>query len=208
MPFTPYDAGSHCIRRANSLLTAAVRTPASGVAKADMRRLSVVMALAALDTYMHRLVVARALDHGAMPGGLARLSVDFENLVVQAEQATDARRQGRATRPKVAVKRVLRDRLLRETFQRYDDVSRALAMAGRPGHWEAIANAMPGEWTPAQIRDRLNGIVDRRNAIVHEGDYVRRDRPRNAKRTELRTRDARREIRFIRDLIDAIHASI
>jgi hypothetical protein len=60
----------------------------------DMRRrLSVVMAVAALDTYMHRLIVDRAYEHGeSLPGGLARLDVPFERLLAQADETTVAAR--------------------------------------------------------------------------------------------------------------------
>jgi hypothetical protein len=208
LPFTPYEAGSHCLRRAEALLKASRQSEAAGTAKADMRRLSIVMAVAALDTYMHRLVVSRAFDHEELPKLLARLGVDFESLVSQAEESARAHREGRNSRPKVAVKRVLRDRLQRVTFQRHEDVSNALAMAGKSGHWDQIAASMGGNWTKAKIRTKLNTIVNRRNAIVHEGDYVRLERPQTPRRTELQTRDARRDIRFIGDLIDAIHETI
>src|SRR5204863_1730947 len=101
---------------------------------------SVVMAVAALDTYMHRLVVERAYTHATLPGGLAKLDFPFEELLDQADASRDAARASpHNSRPRVAIKRQLRDRLLRETFQSYDDVSRALAMAGRSWSWSAIA---------------------------------------------------------------------
>src|SRR5690348_11999484 len=98
-----------------------------------MRRLGVVMAVAALDTYMHRLILERAYTHpdGKLPGGLARLDLPFDQLLGWADAAgAAARRPKHNSRPRVAVKRQLRDRLLRETYQRYDDVSKALSMAG------------------------------------------------------------------------------
>ena len=119
-----------------------------------------------------------------------------------------ARRQGRNDRPKVRAKRVLRDRLLRETFQRTDDVRKALAMAGKPRKWASIAAAMGGTWTSESVRDQLNSIVDRRNAIVHEGDYERQERPRTARPIPIEESEATASVDFIADLIDAIHAVI
>ena len=92
MAFTSYDAARHGIRRSRRLLYGAAKTskharlsPATGdvevvpeqlpsTTRADMRRLSVVMAVAALDTYMHRLIVERAYKHDELPNGLARLA--------------------------------------------------------------------------------------------------------------------------------------
>lgn len=227
MPFTPYDAATDAIARAQALVKGArstgrvlVRDPTTGKraarparlsapVRADMRRLSVVMAVAALDTYMHRLVVARVFTHERLPGGLARLEVPFEVLLEQADDtARAARRPAHNSRPRVTVKRELRDRLLRETFQTYEAVSRALGMAGRSGDWRAIAAEMPVPIEPSKIKERLNAIVTRRNQIVHEGDYERLEKPRRAKLNGMAHRHAESDIDFIAALIDAIHAVV
>jgi RiboL-PSP-HEPN len=176
---------------------------------ADMRRLSVVMAVAALDTYMHSLVVTRAYTQWPLPGGLARLEVPFEALLAQADEAKEAaRRRPHKSRPRVGVKRQLRDRLLRETFQSYDGVSRALGMAGLSKRWEKIGKQMSPEMEPSEIKLRLDEIVTRRNQIVHEGDYERKERPRKAKTTPMSQSQARGDIDFIAQLVDAIHGVI
>lgn len=174
-----------------------------------MRRLSTVMAVAALDTYMHRLIVERCFAHDELPGGLAALSMPFSALLEQADQAkAAARRPPHNTRPRVAVKRQLRDRLLRETFQRYDDVSKALALAGLSGSWRDIASNMSPPTTPDRVKHQLNAIVDRRNQIVHEGDYRRLERPRGSARNQMTFGQAARSIDFVADLIGAIHAVV
>jgi hypothetical protein len=174
-----------------------------------MRRLSVVMAVAALDTYMHSLVVTRAYTQWPLPGGLARLDIPFEALLAQADEAKDsARRKPHNSRPRVGGKRQLRDRLLRETFQTYDGVSTALGMAGLKGRWKEIGKQMSPEMEPIEIRERLDAIVRRRNQIVHEGDYERKERPRKAKTTPMTESEARADIDFITKLVDAIHGVI
>jgi hypothetical protein len=167
------------------------------------------MAVSALDTYMHRLVVDRAYWQDELPPPLAKLDVSFGQLLTQADATAAAdRRAPNNSRPRVGVKRQLRDRLLRETFQRYEDVSRALAMAGQSKKLDAIGNAMNPPITPGDLRTRLNGIVTRRNQIVHEGDYERLDRPRGPRRNLMTTLQARSDVDFIADLIDAIHAVV
>jgi hypothetical protein len=207
MPFTPYDAARETVSRARGVLAAGDSPNMPTAVSADLRRLSVVMAVAALDTYMHRLVVARAYEHEALPGGLAALSVTFEQLLAEADDAVQARRDDRDSRPRVRVKRVLRDRLQRETFQSADDVSRALGMAGKSGQWDAIAAAMSGSarGDSKALRALLNEFVRRRNGIVHEGDYERLERPRTAKLVPLGRAAADDAVEFFSDLIDAMH---
>jgi hypothetical protein len=206
--FTPYDAGRRTVERAQALLQASADIDDIPV-RIDMRRLSLVMAVAALDTYMHRLIVDRAYTHRALPGGLAKLDVPFEWLLAKADMAARAARApSHRSRPRVAVKRQLRNQLLRKTFQRYEEVSEALGMVGRRRRWDEIGQAFNPALTRPEIRDRLNAIVQRRNQIVHEGDYMRVERPRTGRRNKLTAPQARRDVNFISDLIDAIHAVI
>jgi hypothetical protein len=223
MPFTPYDAATNGLDRATELLGGArllgpsVRRDPDGTlhrrraqlktqVRADMRRLSLVMAIAALDTYMHRLVVERAYTHKELPGALAKLEVSFERLLQEADgSAAAARAVPHKSRPRVAVKRELRDRLLRETFQNYDNVAKALGMAGVKKPWSAIASSMSPPMKTEDIKRRLNGIVMRRNQIVHEGDYERLDRPRGPNQNELTHAEAAADITFIRALVEAIN---
>lgn len=164
------------------------------------------MAVAALDTYMHRLIIDRVFRHDELPPGLARLDVPFASFLAQVDATgAAARANPHNSRPRVDAKRQLRDRLLRETFQRFDDVSQALAMAGRKHGWDAIGAKLVPPMRPTDIRSRLNEIVTRRNQIVHEGDYQRLDRPQNSKRNGLSHRQAKAEIEFVTALIGAIH---
>lgn len=174
-----------------------------------MRRLSVVMAVAALDTYMHRLIVERVYTHENLPNGLARLDVGFEELLAQADATAAAARQPPSNpRPRVSVKRMLRDRLLRETFQTYEAVSRALSMAGRSKAWPVIGEKMTPARQSSEIKQRLNEIVVRRNQIVHEGDYERLEKPRGPRRNGMTYNQAKGDIDFIEDVIRAIHGVV
>lgn len=116
MPFTPHNAATHTISRARALLELSAQPGLADGVRADLRRLSVVMAVAALDTYMHRLVVTRTYEHDVMPGAPENATVTFGELVRQADAAVEAHNAGRNARPRVAAKRILRNRLLRETF--------------------------------------------------------------------------------------------
>jgi hypothetical protein len=171
--------------------------------------MSVVMAVAALDTYMHRLIVERAYAHSALPGGLSSLDIGFDELLRQADETGAAARSTPYNpRPRVGVKRVLRDRLLRETFQTADAVSRALGMAGRSKAWPDIGKKMSPPQPHPETKKRLNEIVKRRNQIVHEGDYQRLEKPRGPKRNGMSHSQAESDIEFIGLLVDAIHVVV
>lgn len=205
--FSPHDAAQHAIGRARGLLETADDVADEQVA-ADMRRSSVVFAVAALDTYMHRLILDRVYRNRSLPGGLATLGIPFESLLKLADGEILARKRGRNRRPRVTVKRVLRERLSTMTFQRHEDVAKALGMAGRAGHWSDIATAMGPSWTAASIKVRLNSIVNVRNRIVHEGGYRRLDRPQKASLSTLSYSEAEAAIGFIADLLDAIDSVV
>lgn len=225
MSFTSHDAAVHTVERAKGILRSAGpralkrqkstgklvlrRSTVPQAVRADMRRLSVVMAVAALDTYMHRLILERAYTHQTLPKRLAQLDVSFEQLLAQADETRDAARaEPHNSRPRVGVKRQLQERLLRDTFQSYNAVSQALTMAGQPKAWTAIGEEMSPQKSPEQIREHLNSIVHRRNQIVHEGDYERLQKPQNAKLNGLSQGEARQDIEFIEQVIDAIHAVV
>jgi hypothetical protein len=208
MPFRPYDAGTDGIERARQMLAASRVDALSTSVKSDLRRLSIVMAVSAIDTYMHRLIVDRAYGHEKLPAGLARLDVPFERLLGQADEAAAAARaQPHNSRPRVGVKRDLRNRLLFETFQSFRGVSEALAMAGRPKNWADIGAAMTPMLTADAIRERLDSIVQRRNQIAHEGDYRRLERPQDNQRNSITHREAQDDVEFLARLIDAIHSA-
>jgi hypothetical protein len=64
---------------------------------------------------------------------------------------------------------------------------------------------MPGSPSKEDVRDTLNTIVDRRNAIAHEGDYERLERPQTAKLVPITAGEARAHVDFLAAVIDAIH---
>src|SRR4051794_6997023 len=106
MPFSPHDAATDALARAQAML--GVSDPQGGMdaeTAEDIWRMSLVMAVAALDTYMHRLVVGRAYSHDRLPGKLARLDVTFDQLLKEADDsAVAARRAPHNSRPRVRVK--------------------------------------------------------------------------------------------------------
>ncbi|MEX1141102.1 MAG: HEPN domain-containing protein [Thermoleophilaceae bacterium] len=207
MPFSPYDAAADALKRADELLDASTRNGIPERVASDIRRSSLVLAVAAVDTYMHRLIVDRASMWDKLPKKLAETGVRFDQLIAEAQESYEAaRRTPFNSRPGVRVKQILRNQLLQRTFQSLRQIEEALTMAGAAGNWKPISEQLG--MTRAQVDARLGLIVMRRNQIVHEGDYARLDRPRDARRNELSESDARASVQFLRDLAGAIHAVV
>lgn len=207
MPFTPHDAALHALQRAENLLAAAGTQGVPGPVADDMRRSSVVLAISALDTYMHRLVVDRSSIWDSLPAKLASTHIRYDQLVEEAHATYEAARKGQHNpRPGVRVKRFLRDQLLARTFQSPREIDEALRMTGATEFWGPIGTTLG--LSKKQIEARLNPIVMRRNQIVHEGDYWRMQKPQVARLNTLTTTEARGHISFLRDLVNAIHAAV
>ena len=78
-------------------------------------------------------------------------------------------------------------------------------MAGSSRDWRKIGAEMAPARSPEEIKTRLNAIVHRRNQIVHEGDYVRLEKPQSSRKNEMTSRQALSDIEFIEQVINAIH---
>lgn len=171
----------------------------------DLRRTAVVMAVAAMDSYMHWLVFRRLSDgrrEGDLPKSLAKLSVPFSDLASLADALIAARRANREVRPWVQVKSSVQKELLRETFQSFDQVASALALAGIEKGWSRTAEKIG--CTANDIKERLNRIVHRRNQIVHEGDITRASRPQNLKYNSVEHDSVVDDVTWIKRLPTAI----
>jgi hypothetical protein len=76
-----------------------------------------------------------------------------------------------ASRPRVRLKSVIHNALLKETYQGSVNIERAFALMGVTGFWAPIATGMGDPVT--EVENRLNVQYNRRNRIAHQGDYHR-----------------------------------
>ena len=165
--------------------------------------MALVMGVAALDTYMHVLVYQRISENRSdMPKRLANLSVPLSDLAEMAEHVVTQRQNNVDARPWVLVKTALHTRLLRETFQSYENVSQAMAKAGIKKGWRKVAQKIGSH--AEDIKETLNGIVKRRNQIVHESDYARLLRPQEIKLNAVDYQEVDGMLQWLEGLIDAI----
>jgi len=127
----------------------------------DLYRAAVAQVVAALDAYIHGVVLDRAVDilFGRVPPGAKSNKTGLHfNAIQQILMAPDAVTGELLARSHVA------QRLSLETYQRPDDISSALASVGVPKIWSA---AFPSGSATTQS---LSLVVSRRNRIVHQCD--------------------------------------
>lgn len=209
MPFHPRDAALACIRRSRRLLTLAEADLPDGKIRSDLRRSALVMAVAAVDSYMHWLVYQRLSDvrkMGDLPKSLTKLDIPFSELASLADAAIDARKKEKDIRPWVQVKNAMQRRLLRETFQSYEQVGSAFALAGIEKAWSRVGGKMATN--PKEIQAKLNHLVHRRNQIVHEGDFMRASRPQKLKYNAIDQATITADVGWVEQLLNAVEVVV
>lgn len=128
----------------------------------DLFRAALVQSVAAVDAYVHGVVLDRAVAMltGQLPisGSETRVGLHFTAVqaIVSAQAPVDL---------ELAARTHIAERLSRETFQRPNDIARAMAMVGVTKIW---STAFAPDSNPATTA--LGVAVDRRNRIVHSCD--------------------------------------
>lgn len=128
----------------------------------DLFRSGLVQAVAALDSYIHGVVLDRAADllTGRLQAAPAVTKVGLDFGAVR-----NIMNAGSPAAVELAARSHIAQRLALETFQRPDDIAKALAMVGLGKIWSTAFPADPGA-----AKTAIGVIVDRRNRIVHSCD--------------------------------------
>ena len=171
MPVKPLQLGQDLLDRAEQLAKLAGSPPSDQwTVESDVLRAAWTFVGAAVDTYFHERVrsalLATPLSPSATKFGLPLGPV--EELIAGFLQ--DRTR----SRPRVRLKSVIHDALLKETYQGSRNVETAFALMGVKGFWATIANGM--NEPPIDVKNRLDAQYNRRNRIAHQGDYHRQER--------------------------------
>jgi hypothetical protein len=136
--------------------------PLAGLDLSETFRASVVMAVSALDAYAHNLCVEAIIAGYRGVRTRTRAYSEVSIRLLAAEVGVPSQSVG-------WLEGQLKDQFSRDTFQRPDDVAKALRFVDdRNSKWGRIG-ARVG-LTAEAVKLQLGGIVDRRNMIVHEAD--------------------------------------
>ncbi|MGW7266463.1 hypothetical protein [Streptomyces sp. NPDC054842] len=129
----------------------------------DHFRSALVHAVAALDSYVHGVVLDRAVD--ILMGRLAVAAPSRVGLSFSAIGKIMSAGPPGSAAVELASRTYVAERLGLETYQRPDDVASALAMVGIQKIW---STAFPGD--SHTQKTALGVVVSRRNRIVHQCD--------------------------------------
>jgi len=134
---------------------------AGRVDASDLYRAALVQAVAALDAYVHGIVLDRAVD---MLLGRTRHAVKNTKVGLHFTAISDLLTASSPAEQELAARRHVAQRLALETYQRPDDIAAALALVNIPRIW---STAFP-DARAATVA--LGTVVNRRNGIVHACD--------------------------------------
>lgn len=164
----------------------------AGVDMTESFRASIVLAVSALDSYVHNLCVEGIVEAFANTRPRNSHFRDVRVGLIAAEAGLHA---GTVN----WLEGEVRSLFSRDTFQRPDDISKALRFVDDASKkWVRISTRLGT--TAAIAKARLNSIVDRRNMIVHEADID----PVWGSSRSLTADDTEAAIDFISKLVAAI----
>lgn len=162
----------------------------------DLLRAQVVLAVSALDYYIHELTVLGMIEvlEGNRPSTKA-----FQ----QYRVSIGAVSSGLSTGSSAWFAAEVRDRHSFLAFQQPDKVADAIRLFSGAKLWQAVSR-MLGE-TESNVKDRLRLIVDRRNKIAHEADL---DPSYPGTRWPISAKDVAAITDFLRRVAEAVHATV
>lgn len=137
-----------------------------GIDTDGLLRMEIVMAVSALDQYIHQIVVDKAIDilrNGRqLPTNFSKLLIGCDSIagVLQSVQISDAL---------VFIENDIRQKLGWKSFQQPDKINEALRYISNYNIWNEVATLMSRNVT--DVKNQLSLIVKRRDSIAHEADY-------------------------------------
>jgi len=131
----------------------------------ELLRAELVLAVSALDCYVHDILRIGMTKGFATPGGEPNAFLSFGvSLGFAKRLVASATECERASLVEEEIRRLHGFR----TFQNADSISQALSLIGIKAVWDKVGAAL--SIPSSDARTRLDIIVDRRNRIAHESD--------------------------------------
>ena len=167
----------------------------------DLLRWQWVLAVSALDKYVHDIVLKGMLDefHGKRPltKGYKNFTLDMNAYLTIAY----------AKNPGVEFEKAIVHKHSYLAFQYPDKIANALAYIWEEPHkWRVISSKMTTHISEDDLKVKLTNIIVRRNQIVHEGDCLTVRIPLSQQ--AITREDTEDVVGFITELVEAIDKSI
>lgn len=167
------------------------------VDRSDILRAQYVMAVSALDHYVHEAVRLGMLEifDGVRPPTPAYLRFRVSlSCIATPTTANVVRNELEAD---------IREQHSYLSFQRPDKVANAIRLVSEQPLWENVAQSLAT--TPQSIKQRLTLVVDRRNKIAHEADL---DPTYPNVRWPIVEADLQQVISTVQGVVESTHATI
>lgn len=185
------------VRALGGLYEALSRLTTSAVDTSDILRAQIVLAVSALDHYIHELTRLGMLEvfNGVRPStnAFGRFKITMD-----AAMAGIAGSGGSSW-----VEAEIREKHGFLAFQHPDKVAEAIRLFSACDLWPQVA--MKLGLSSQDVKNRLRLIVERRNKIAHEADL---DPSYPGTRWPISPADASSTVKFIEDICEAIHSVI
>jgi len=168
----------------------------AAVDASDLLRAQVVLAMSALDYYIHEITVLGMVE--VFEGKRSPTQAFLKYRV-----SVGAVSVGMSTHSSSWFEAEVRERHSFLTFQQPDKVADAIRLFSEVKLWQEVASKMAS--TEQAVKDKLRLIVDRRNKIAHEADL---DPSYPGARWPIKDSDVEQSLQFLRKLCECIHTSI
>ena len=160
-----FERNLESVRHLGIIYEAFVNRVTPAISLDELLRAELVLAVGVLDCYVHDLVrigMSKAFEVG---GGESNSFLNF-GISLQAVKTllSTASAEDRRYLFEEEIRRLHGYR----TFQTAENISQALTLIGIKSIWEKVSTRLG--IPPADVRDHINIIVDRRNRISHESD--------------------------------------
>jgi hypothetical protein len=172
----------------------------------ELLRSALVVAVSALDRYVHERVVkkvVKALSGKDLNRSQRELAIPVSDALRIQSTFRKAMRNNPNVRPANEVRHILQESLHQRTFQSWSEIESAFELVGVNGLAGQIQAARHAA-TIQPLKKQLGDIARRRNQIVHEGDLVRHRRGGQPKRHPVDRTYAKNSISFVQDLVDTL----
>ncbi|MFE3475651.1 hypothetical protein ACFXOI_29210 [Streptomyces bacillaris] len=171
----------------------------SQVEHTDLYRAAWVQAVSALDHWLHREIVSRAIEiindrPTPRPDRLKSYAVPWATVEVMRERPIDD-----------VMREHMTERLGRDSYQKPDRIAEGLQYVTQKKQgqiWKEVTQILGPQQTVDQVKQRQTEIADRRNKIAHEADI---DHDKGT-RWAITAADTRDTIDWIENLATAIRA--
>jgi hypothetical protein len=160
-------------------------------------RSSLVMAMAAVDKILHEAISAnfgKLLSSGDLDS-LANIPLsDSYQIAIKSRES----KGGVAVRPGHMFKEKVLVELYKRTFLSAQQVERVSSTCGKKSVFTEYSKSIKGAQTPQQLKDRWSELYERRNAIAHECDMVRKEKTKKIHFNSIQEKAILNDIAFIK----------